>query len=227
MNRQDHLELLRRDSEESRRLQHRWLTGKCQALLSRFDVTGRSAGFIRRIGLRNRDFTIVSDNCWGGYVYRHFGLRYRSPFVGLFLFPPCYIELLERFDESLASELEFIDAGASKYPQVREARDVSGAYPIGTLTGGVEIHFLHYRSADEARAKWLERMRRINRDNVLFKMSDRLGPAPDLLRRFDALPFRNKLFIAANRHPIRCAISSRDLDLKALLNGMKTSKRQR
>lgn len=223
MNGRDHLELLRRDGEDAHRLQQQGPIGICCGLLSRFDVTGRAAGLARRIGLTNRDFTIVSDNCWGGYVYRHYGLRYRSPFVGLFLFPQCYIELLEQFDESLASELDFIDAGASKYPQVRESRGRSGEYPIGTLRGSVEIHFLHYRTPDEAQAKWLERKRRISHDNVLFKMSDRLGPAPELVRRFDALPFRHKLFLAAQPHPVRCARSPLELDLKAFLNGMKTS----
>jgi len=48
-----------------------------------------------RSQLKNRNFTIVSNNCWGGEVYRGFGLPYQTPFVGLFLFPACYIKLLK------------------------------------------------------------------------------------------------------------------------------------
>ena len=27
-------------------------------------------GNVNRIGLKNRDFTIISNNCWGGFVYQ-------------------------------------------------------------------------------------------------------------------------------------------------------------
>ena len=38
----------------------------------------------RRSKLNNTDFSIISNNCWGGSVYRHYGIPYLSPTVGLY-----------------------------------------------------------------------------------------------------------------------------------------------
>ena len=49
--------------------------------------------------------TIISNNCWGGFVYQKFNLQYRTPFVGLFIFAPDYIELLENFDTLIEKKM--------------------------------------------------------------------------------------------------------------------------
>ena len=41
---------------------------------------------IKRIGLKNKSFSIISNNCWGGIVYDIFGLQYRSPTIGCYFF---------------------------------------------------------------------------------------------------------------------------------------------
>ena len=40
--------------------------------------------------LQNTNFSIISNNCWGGYVYQEQNLPYQSPFVGLFLYAKDY-----------------------------------------------------------------------------------------------------------------------------------------
>ena len=34
--------------------------------------------------LLNKKFTIISNNCWGGWVYREFAVPYQTPTIGLF-----------------------------------------------------------------------------------------------------------------------------------------------
>lgn len=34
-----------------------------------------------------REFTIISNNCWGGTVYESYGLPKQSPTVGMFVMP--------------------------------------------------------------------------------------------------------------------------------------------
>ena len=46
---------------------------------------------IRRKGLENTDFTIISNNCWGGMVYESYNLPKQSPTVGLFFMASDYI----------------------------------------------------------------------------------------------------------------------------------------
>lgn len=55
--------------------------------------------------IKNKSISVVSNNCWGGFMYQSCKLEYQSPFIGLFILPPCYIELLERFDEVMKKPL--------------------------------------------------------------------------------------------------------------------------
>jgi len=175
--------------------------------------------FLNRIGLKNRDFTIISDNCWGGSVYQHFAMQYRTPFVGLFLFPPCYVKLLQDFQKHMTSELRFKDPLLSRYREKSEETGSPGS-PLGVLGDDIEIHFLHYRSEDEARQKWDKRKRRINYDNILFKFCDRLEPSPGLIRQFDQLPFSNKLCFTIRPYPYGSVMALADLKIKKYLNCM-------
>lgn len=36
----------------------------------------------KRNKLKNKDFTIISNNCWGGLTYEEYGLPKMSPTVG-------------------------------------------------------------------------------------------------------------------------------------------------
>ena len=49
---------------------------------------------VRRMKLNRADFTIISNNCWAGSVYRYFGLPYLSPTAGLYFFASDYIKFV-------------------------------------------------------------------------------------------------------------------------------------
>jgi len=139
--------------------------------------------------LTKGEFAIISKNCWGGQLYQWLGLPYNTPFVGLFLFGPCYIKLLESFDAYLDKELTFVDR--SKYETYLPEK-----YPIALL-GDVEIHFQHYADEQEAKTKWDRRTARLkkirDKDNLYFTICERRLTTPAIVKRFHALPFKNKL----------------------------------
>ncbi|MDW2326716.1 MULTISPECIES: DUF1919 domain-containing protein [Vibrio] len=148
---------------------------------------------VRNALLKRDDFSIISDNCWGGFVYQHFQLRYKTPFVGLFIFSPDYMKLIENVKHYMEVELVFIEPKLSKY---REQLDLSsGVYPIARLND-VEIHFLHYKDELEAEYKWVKRKQRINYDNLIIKMNDRDLFDADMLPMFEKVPAR-KVFLSS------------------------------
>ena len=49
---------------------------------------------LRRRKLKERDFTIISNNCWGGICYEYYGLQKLSPTVGLYFFSEDYIKFV-------------------------------------------------------------------------------------------------------------------------------------
>ncbi|HGS1459166.1 TPA: DUF1919 domain-containing protein, partial [Streptococcus pneumoniae] len=76
--------------------------------------------------LKNTDFSIISDNCWGGRVYEELGLPYRTPFIGLYIFSEDYVKLLKNFKKYMEYELTFTNN--SKWNT-----EYDGEYPIGIL----------------------------------------------------------------------------------------------
>lgn len=161
--------------------------------------------FVNRIGLKNRNFTIVSNNCWGGFIYQRYGLQYRTPFIGLFIFAPDYIKLLQNLEGYLKKDLEFIDFYTSKYIGEITKKDNYKEYPIAIL-GDIEIHFLHYKNNQDALEKWERRLERVNYNNMLVKFSDRDLCNDKLIESFDKLPFKNKLCITAKKYDLESVV---------------------
>lgn len=63
------------------------------------------------------------------------------------------------------------------------------------MLGGVKIHFLHYKSFEDARSAWVRRCNRIDFDNLYVVLVERDGCSHDDLLRFDRLPYKHKVAI--------------------------------
>ncbi len=155
-------------------------------------VAQHLSGAIERSRLHDKEFAIISNNCWGYELYNALGREYNTPFVGIFFFAECYLHLLENFET-------YLDAGIHFIPHSRHSPGPFN-YPIGLLGGEIEIHFLHYTYEEEALGVWNRRTARLKKAlaaNVpLFvKFCDRYHCTDDHMARFHALPFENKLSI--------------------------------
>lgn len=151
-----------------------------------------AAGAMRR-RVRCRDFSIISNDCWGGMACEELGMRYESPFVGLFVVPADYIRMLGDLKATMQAEPEF--RGESRHESINRWRsEINRAYPIGVLPGDIEIQFLHYSSASEALQKWRRRTARINWEKLRVKISWHDDPEIEQrLREFARLPFAAKV----------------------------------
>lgn len=138
--------------------------------------------------LKNKNFVIVSNNCWGGEIYKWYNKPYNSPFVGLFIYSPCYLKLLSNFNHYILQNLIFQKKSNYFNEKVN--------YPIAKLND-IEIHFLHYKSKQEAEEKWKRRAKRMleekNLDNYYFKTCDMYNSNQDILNEFHKLPYKNKV----------------------------------
>lgn len=165
----------------------------------------------KRKNLKNKDFTIISDNCWGGFIYQYLGLPFNTPFIGLFIFAPDYIKLLNNLKYYLDLNLEFIKE--SKFKETLIKYGTEGTYPIGIL-GDVEIHFLHYKTEEEARSKWNTRRTRINWDNLFIKFSDANLCTRDHIEAFDKLPYKNKIMFTNKNYNLDSNIFLKEYENK-------------
>ncbi|WP_373100316.1 MULTISPECIES: DUF1919 domain-containing protein [Pasteurellaceae] len=128
--------------------------------------------------LQNHNMSLLASNCNGALILHDLGERFNSPFVNLYLTPQDFIRYLQHMKYYQHHPLRF---AAENTP-----------YPIGYLDD-LTIHFMHYHSAQEAEAKWQERSRRIDPDNLFIMMTDRDGCRYQDLQAFDQLPFAHKV----------------------------------
>jgi Exopolysaccharide biosynthesis protein len=168
-----------------------------------WDVKDKCLSVMERAKLRNRNFSIISSNCLAGSIYHKYGLQYSSPTIGTFFYSDEYLKMLENFKYYMAQPLLLKET--SVHPEVNELMAKTYKFPVGVLGGDVEIMFLHYTSKEEAHAKWVRRVRRINFDNLFVIFTD-AGAAgggagsddfkEEYVERFEALPFKNKVLLS-------------------------------
>lgn len=77
--------------------------------------------------------------------------------------------------------------------------DFSNDYPLALL-GDIELHFLHYKSENEAREKWERRLRRICWENLYFKFNDNDQCTYELMKEFEKLPYKSKVIFSSKNY---------------------------
>lgn len=180
-----------------------------QTLLRRFTIDKATALYEkignkfwadrRRKKLNNTDFTIISNNCWGGSVYRRFGLPYKSPIVGMYFYTEEYIKLLLNLERNLYLPFRIISAHESRYSKELVKKGQKDVL-IGVLGDEIEVVLLHYYDREEAVEKWKRRVERVNMENLIIKLSEMNLCTENHLYIFDKLPFEKKVLLIARHH---------------------------
>jgi uncharacterized protein (DUF1919 family) len=153
----------------------------------------------RRKEINCEDFTIISNNCWGGLVYESYGLIKSSPTVGCYFVAEEFLKFASNFEYYVKEcEMEFVEPDDSRHREFYKNGGNFGNYPIARV-GDVEIAMLHYHSNEEAKEKWERRCRRINYDKLIFKLNDQNLCSDEIVESFLALPHKNKLFFTVDK----------------------------
>lgn len=146
---------------------------------------------INRRRLRNTQFTILCNNCNAGVITHDLGQQFCSPTVNLFFYNDHFLKFCENIEYYLSQELVKCD-NPNCVPEID--------YPVCNL-GDLELHFLHYKSYDEAYRLWNRRKERINRENLFVMWTFLGGTDPEWMKRFDKLPFKNKVAFTEREFP--------------------------
>lgn len=139
----------------------------------------------KRKQLKNTNFSIISSDCFGSFVYHTLGQKFNSPTINLFFLKDDFFEFLLHLKEYLEVELV-------------ELQDDSVNYPVGTLTYNnktIRLNFMHYPSFDIAKSKWNERKSRINYSNLYIIQVVANGLTQEYADRFSSLPYKHKLLV--------------------------------
>lgn len=161
-------------------------------------------GGVRRRRLINKDFTIISNNCWGGHVYRYFNMEYESPTVGMYFYAEEYVKFLSNLKYYMGCELKIISTTQSKFYKELQRRGEEQRL-IGKLDD-VEIVLLHYHTPEEAISKWNRRKERMHWDNIAVKFSEQNLCTPEILQQFDNLPYERKFVFVHKDYGLKSQI---------------------
>ena len=159
----------------------------------------------RRNELCRTSFTIISNNCWAGTVYRYFGLPYLSPTVGLYFFASDYVKFASNLRHYINTPLRFISSSESRYAEELVRRGEQNK--VIARLDDIEVVFLHYSTPQEAKEKWERRCARINWNNLFIKFSEMNECEEADIKAFDSIDFPNKICLMSHPRPeIKCGI---------------------
>ena len=118
--------------------------------------------FNRYIQLLKNRITILSDDCWGGYVYHRLHMQFYSPLVNIYWQKKDFVKFMQKPKYYLNQPLKMEREG-----------DIRGnACPIGSLgtdEDKVCMDFVHSVCFSDAETLWNRRKSRINCDNLFIK----------------------------------------------------------
>lgn len=141
----------------------------------------------KRRKLKNTTPTIISSNCNGEFWYYDMKLKFLSPTINLSFDMNDYVKMLENLRWYMEQ-------------QILPYEDNRFEFPTGKLAD-IEIRFNHYNTFDEAVAKWDERKKRIDWDNLFILGIDGDNCSYKTMQRFDKLPYKNKVIFTHIPYP--------------------------
>lgn len=141
----------------------------------------------QRKRLMNHQFSIISSTCNGGVITSELGENFRTPTINIWFTAKDFLKLLENLEYYMGLE-------------IKEVENNFCPYPVGRL-GDIYVFFMHYHSFDQAVEKWEKRKKRINYDDLYIMMAERNGCTPEMVRRFNELPYDHKVIFTYNEYP--------------------------
>jgi uncharacterized protein (DUF1919 family) len=146
--------------------------------------------YYNRLRLRNKKPSLITNTCIGGILYHELHLKFCSPTINCgILVPEEFITFCEHLDTYLNLPIDFVSS--------------QWEYPVGILHGefgDITVYFAHYKTEKEARDKWLERVKRVDYNN-LYVLMDGDDCSDDQVELFDKLSIKNKVIITMKEYP--------------------------
>ena len=131
------------------------------SIFSEFRIAGLTKihKCVLRLRNRNKDFTLIAQNCIGGVIYADLGIQFLSPTINMFIEDENFVKLVENLEHYLSVKVEpltdkFIDPidNTIVYPKIK--------------IDDIEICCLHYKDCQDAIDAWERRKKRVTLSNV-------------------------------------------------------------
>ena len=142
---------------------------------------------MKRKKLKNKEFTIATDNCMAGFICSDLCVDFNTPFFNGGITTSDFIKMLKDFDHYMNEPLEFVSDSVYKYPIAK--------------IDDIKYYFAHYKSEKQARSFWRIGRKRMVKDNMFYILTEKDDCTMELMREFDALPYKNKVILTHKPYP--------------------------
>lgn len=141
-----------------------------------------------RLKNKNRDFTLIAQNCIGGVIYANLNLEFKSPTINMFIEDENFLKLCENFAYYMELKPEPLT------DHYVDPIDESIVYPKIKI-GDIEVCCLHYENCEAAIKAWNRRRKRVNLDNIyVIANTWNLHNRIDLIERLTKLKYKTIIF---------------------------------
>lgn len=127
--------------------------------------------------LKNKEITLLCNNCNGACILHDLNLPFNSPFVNLWMLPTDFLKYCSDIQHYRECILHFLPEESDKF-----------GYPVALLDD-VKIYFQHYKTNSEAQQKWDERSKRIKSDNIFVLWVAKDGYTNEDIKMFRKLSY--------------------------------------
>lgn len=166
------------------RLMRRWISDTVWKVGRKFLDYNNSKRLV------NNDFTIISRNCVGGVIYHSLGKQFSSPTINLFMSQKDFIKFIKELEAYIKLEIK----------EDKNASQTLG-YPVAKC-GDLTIHFIHYKSFNEAKEKWDRRKKRINYKKIFLINTDQDDYSREIDNEYAKLPYPKILFVHSKKQVV-------------------------
>lgn len=168
-----------------------------------FDRIGNAiAIFLRRWRLKNYSFSLITNNCIGGFMMHGVKEEFRSPTVNLLIHDYQFCTFCKRLKE-------YSECPVEEPTETEKVKFQNLDYPVGILRGEIKgipdivLYFMHYKSFDDAKKCWEKRFKRVNFNDIFIVFNRDMEAKEEIVDEFQTIPYDNKVFITHHNDPKR------------------------
>lgn len=139
--------------------------------------------FEKYVQIKNSNISVVSDNCFAGYLYHKFGMKFLTPTINMFAGNDDYYKFISNLKLNMAKPMVEVEN------VVEDVYAGMFSYPRGKV-GECEWQFNHDIVYDTAAERWNRGVKRFNWDNYLVTMAIR---SDEMAYKFEELAIEHKI----------------------------------
>lgn len=158
------------------------------------------------------NLSIISSNCFAGRIMRDLKIKYNSPTLGLWMMPDDFALFCGDLSYYLNADIQIVEHSKNELGEYKRTHPPKHPYPVGWIDGKLEVHFLHYHTAEEAVSKWKRRAARVNYDNILLIGFEQNGCTEEDVKAFDAIPYDRKLYFCSKPYPYKSVVYIKEFE---------------